>query len=110
MKQRNRINLLIIIFAVIGFLCIFLFPLTAHCQQGMKGSYTTKKVVTIESLTKGCTEFDTFVETGSKVYYKQVTKKDGTKEDYYFMIVEKQRKDGSKYLGKKRIYPVFTSK
>ena len=79
-------------------------------QQGMKGTYTTKKVVTEASLIKDANLFDTFTETGVNEYYKQVTKKNGTKDDYYFIIVEKTRKDGTKYLGKKRIYPVFTSK
>ena len=75
-------------------------------QQGMKGQYSTKKVVTVESLTKDCQLFDTFVETGGKIYYKQRTKKDGSVEDYYFTVVEKQRKDGSKYLTRKRYYIV----
>ena len=79
-------------------------------QKGMKGTYTSKKVVTEASLIKNADLFDTFTETGVNVYYKQVTKKDGTKDEYYFIIVEKTRKDGTKYLGKKRIYPVFTSK
>lgn len=78
-------------------------------QQGMKGTYTTKKVVTVESLTKGSVVFDTFTETGVNVYYKKRTKKDGSVEDYYFIVVEKQRKDGSKYLSKQKIYPVFNS-
>lgn len=78
-------------------------------QQGMKASYTTKKVVTEASLVKDAQLFDTFVETGVNVYYKQRTKKDGSKEDYYFIIVEKLRKDGSKYLSKQRIYPVFAN-
>lgn len=78
-------------------------------QQGMKGTYSTKKVVTEQSLIKGAELFDTFVD-GGNIYYKQNKKKDGTIEDYYFIIVEKQRKDGTKYLGRKRVYPVFNSK
>lgn len=79
-------------------------------QQGMKATYTTKKVVTEASLIRDAELFDTFTETGVKVYYKQRTKKDGSKEDYYFMIVKKQRKDGTKYLSRQRIYPIFTNK
>ena len=107
MKQRNRINLFIIICVLLGALII---PLTAHCQQGMKGSYTTKKVVTEKSLTKDAQVFDTFQETGVNVYYKQNKKKDGSVEDYYFIVVEKLRKNGEKYLTRQRIYPVFNSK
>ena len=79
-------------------------------QQGMKGTYTTKKVVTEASLIKDANLFDTFTETGVNVYYKQVTKKDGTKDDYYFIVVSKQRKNGEKYLTRQRIYPIFNSK
>ena len=92
------------------FIILLFCTFNVFAQQGMKGSYTTKKVVTEQSLIKDAELFDTFVETGVKVYYKQRTKKDGSKEDYYFIVVEKQRKDGSKYLSKQRIYPVFNSK
>ena len=72
-------------------------------QQGMKATYSTKKPITVESLTKDAVIFDTFVD-GGNVYYKQVTKKDGSKEDYYFIVVEKQRKNGDKYLSRQKIY------
>lgn len=48
----------------------------------MKGTYTTKKVVTEASLIKGANLFDTFTETGVNVYYKKITKKDNSVEDY----------------------------
>ena len=79
-------------------------------QKGMKGTYTSKKVVTEASLIKNADLFDTFTETGVNVYYKQVTKKDGTKDDYYFIVAKKQRKDGTEYLTRQRIYPIFNSK
>lgn len=92
------------------FVILLFCTFNIFAQQGTKGIYTTKKVVTEQSLTKDCQVFDTFTETGVNVYYKQRTKKDGSKEDYYFIVVEKQRKDGTKYLSKQRIYPVFNSK
>lgn len=92
------------------FIILLFCSFNIFAQQGMKGQYITKKVVTEASLIKDAELFDTFVETGVKVYYKQRTKKDGSKEDYYFIVVEKQHKDGSKYLSKQRIYPVFNSK
>jgi len=91
------------------FIILLFCSFNIFAQQGMKGQYTTKKVVTEASLIKDAELFDTFVETGVKVYYKQRTKKDGSKEDYYFIVVEKQRKDGSKYLTRQRIYPVFSN-
>jgi len=91
------------------FIILLFCSFNIFAQQGMKGTYTTKKVVTEASLIKDAELFDTFVETGVKVYYKQRTKKDGSKEDYYFIVVEKQRKDGSKYLTRQRIYPVFSN-
>ena len=77
-------------------------------QQGTKGQYSATKPITVESLTKGSVIFDTFVD-GGNIYYQKKQKKDGTTEDYYFIIVEKQRKDGSKYLGRKRVYLIFNS-
>lgn len=102
MKQQNRISVFIIIFFIIGI--IVMFTTVANCQQGMKASYTTKKVVTEQSLTKDAVIFDTFTETGKHVYYKQRVKKDGTVEDYYFTIVEKKRKDGTTYLTRQKQY------
>jgi len=107
MKQQNRVKIFIIACAIIG--ALLAFPLIGHCQQGMKANYTTKKVVTEQSLTKDAQVFDTFTETGVNVYYKQRTKKDGSKEDYYFIVVKKQRKDGTEYLSRQRIYPVFAN-
>ena len=104
LEQFNKLvmkNKLIIILLFCSF--------NIFAQQGTKGQYSATKPITVESLTKGCQLFDTFVETGGKIYYKQRTKKDGTVEDYYFTVVEKQRKDGSKYLGRKRVYLIFNS-
>jgi len=102
MKRQNRVKIFIIACAIIGVLLAF--PLIGHCQQGMKASYTTKKVVTEQSLTKDAVIFDTFTETGKHVYYKQRVKKDGTVEDYYFTVVEKKRKDGTTYLTRQKQY------
>ena len=105
LEQFNKLvmkNKLIIILLFCSF--------NIFAQQGTKGRYSATKPITVESLTKDCKLFDTFVETGGKIYYKQRTKKDGTVEDYYFIVVEKQRKDGSKYLTRKRYYLVFNSK
>lgn len=107
MKQQNRVRLLIVLCGIIGL--ILAFTTVGNCQQGMKASYTSKKVVTVESLIKDAQLFDTFQETGVKVYYKKRTKKDGSTEDYYFIVVEKQRKNGEKYLSRQRIYPVFAN-
>ena len=92
------------------FIFLLFCSFNIFAQQGMKGIYTTKKVVTEASLIKGADLFDTFTETGVNVYYKQVTKKDGSVEDYYFIVVTKQRKNGEKYLTRQRIYPIFNSK
>lgn len=85
------------------FICIFLSNIT-FAQQGSKGVYSEKKPVTEETLTKNAQIFDTFVESGKHVYYQKKVKKDGSVEDYYFIVVEAKDKKGNSVLRKKKIY------
>ena len=91
------------------FILLLFCSFNIFAQQGMKGTYHSSKPVTIESLTKGSVIFDTFVD-GGNIYYKKKQKKDNSFEDYYFIVIEKTRKSGEKYLGTKRVYPKFNSK
>jgi hypothetical protein len=87
---------------VIIFLLLFTFQ--SFAQQGSKAVYSEKKPVTEETLTKNAQIFDTFVESGKHVYYQKKVKKDGSVEDYYFIVVEAKDKKGNSVLRKKKIY------
>ncbi len=77
-------------------LILFVFlSFTAFAQQGTKGEWTDKKPVTIETLTKGCTVYDT-LSNGDKVYLK----KDVKGRDYYFKIVPNKKG----VLSRKQVY------
>lgn len=73
MKQQSRVRLLIVLCGIIGL--ILAFTTVGNCQQGMKGSYTTKKVVTVESLIKDAQLFDTFKRRESKFIIKKELRK-----------------------------------
>lgn len=87
---------------VVMFILLFVFQ--SFAQTGSKGTYTTKKPVTEESLTKNAVVFDVFTETGKKVYYQLKTKKDGSTEDYYFTVVERKDKQGNIVLTRKKVF------
>ena len=94
----NRHNRIAKFFTPVLFL--FLLSFMAFGQQGQKQNWATKPVVTVESLTKNCTVFDTFTETGDNVYRRD--KADSKGQDYYFIVAK--TKSGN--LTRKRIYPI----
>ncbi len=82
-------------------LFLFLLNFSVFGQQGSKQNWATKPVATVESLTKGCTIFDTFAESGTNVYRRDKTDSKG--QDYYFILT----KNKTENLARKRIYPII---
>ena len=74
---------------------LLLCSFSVFSQQGNKGEWVDKKPVTIESLTKDATIYDTLTD-GNKVYYKK-TKKG---EDYYFVVTTNKKG----ILARKRVF------
>jgi len=67
--------------------------------NGQKGQYDTKSPVTVESLTRDAEHFDTFVETGVKVYRK----KTAAGKDYYFVVVPATTPEGQPTFKRRKV-------
>lgn len=65
--------------------------------QSSTRTFTEKKPVTTESLTKNCKTFDTLTD-GSVVYVKE--KPDANGQPYYFIV----KKNSKGVLARKRVY------
>lgn len=95
----NRYNRIAKFFTPVLF---FLFlSICAFGQQGTKNNWSSTPVTTVESLTKDCTVFDTFVETGDNIYRRN--KPDAKGQDYYFIVIK--NKVGK--LSRKRVHPIL---
>lgn len=82
-------------------LFFFFLSFMAFGQQGQKQNWSSTPVVTVASLTKDCTVFDTFVETGDNIYRRN--KPDAKGQDYYFVVV----KNKAGKLSRKRVHPII---
>ncbi len=78
-------------------ICFILTCVGLSAQQGTKANWTTKKPVTVESLTKDAIIYDHFVDGGT-VYLS--LKKDKQGKDIYFIITKNSKGN----LCRKRIY------
>ena len=77
--------------------CFILLSVQLFSQQGTKANWSTKKPITVESLTKDAIIYDRFVDGGT-VYL--LLKKDSKGEDYYFIVTTNKKGN----LCRKRIY------